>query len=100
MKPDGGHGSGPASATAPGPSPLGVLDSRYYSRNPQRTAKLGPYLSEEAFFSHMLRVEVALAKVLADRRICSTAAYEEIRAAAAQVTPGEVHAEQQRIRHM
>ena len=85
---------------APAGGPLGVLDSRYYRRNPQAVARLGPYFSEDAFVGHLLQVEVALAKVLAARGVCPASAYEEIRRAAAQVTADEVHAEQLRIRHM
>ncbi len=79
---------------------ISVLDFRYYSRNPQAVERLGPYFSEEAFIAHLARVEVALAKVLADRGLCPPQAYEAIRAAAEKVTADDVFAEQKRIRHM
>ncbi|WP_135264096.1 lyase family protein [Ramlibacter henchirensis] len=78
---------------------IGVLDHRYYGRDPAAAARIAPYLSEDGFFQAMLKVEVALAEGLAARGLCERSVADEVRAAAAQVQPAEVHAEQERIRH-
>jgi adenylosuccinate lyase len=80
-------------------SMIGVLDHRYYGRDPVAAAKLAPYLSEDGFFDAMLKVEVALTEGLAARGVCTDGVAGEVRAGATKVRPADVHAEQARIRH-
>lgn len=80
-------------------SMIGVLDFRHYARNPAMVQSLGPYFSEEAFLGHLLKVEVALVKVLARKGICPARVYEEVEEAAGKIDARDVHLEQQRVRH-
>ena len=72
---------------------ISPLDYRYYDD------RLKPYLSENASIEYQLRVEVALARTLADKKVCSKKAAEEIEAAAARVTAAEVYEEERKIKH-
>jgi adenylosuccinate lyase len=78
---------------------IGVLDHRYYARDPASAARIAPYLSEDGFLQALLKVEVALVDVLARRGLCTPDVARQVRAAAAEVRPAEVHEEQARIRH-
>jgi adenylosuccinate lyase len=78
---------------------IGVLDHRYYGRDPAAAEKIAPWLSEDGFVQALLKVEVALTDTLAARGVCSQAVAGEVRGAAANVKPADVHAEQARIRH-
>ncbi len=75
------------------------LDYRYYGDDPQMVKLLGPYVTERAYIRAELEVEVAAVRVLARRGLCSLQVAEEVAAAAEQVTPEEVHAEDARIQH-
>src|SRR3989338_2477065 len=76
---------------------ISPLDYRYYSG--EIFDKLQPYLSENAAISYQLKVEVALVKTLADKRICSEKIAKEVEAAAKKVTAAEVYEEERRIKH-
>lgn len=78
---------------------LSPLDFRYYGRNRDIQEKLSPYLSEEALVQYLLKVEVALVKVLAKRGVCSQSVFLEVKKAASFVHAGEVYAEEDRIKH-
>lgn len=78
---------------------ISPLDFRYYGRNKKVYENLQPYLSESAFVKYALKVEAALAKVLARKGICSKKISEEIEKACIQVTPEQVYAEEDRIKH-
>ncbi|MBI2558183.1 adenylosuccinate lyase [Candidatus Woesearchaeota archaeon] len=78
---------------------ISPLDFRYYGRSSRIFEKLQPYLSESAFVRHALKVESALAKTLAKNRICKKEAADEIEKACKQVTPEQVYAEEDKIRH-
>ena len=78
---------------------ISPLDFRYYGRNKKIYEKLQPYLSEAAFIKYALKVESALAKVLAKHNICSRKIADEIEKACRQVTPEQVYAEEDRIKH-
>ena len=78
---------------------ISPLDFRYYGRNKKTYEKLQPYLSEAAFIKYALKVEYALAKILAKNKICSQKIAEEIEKACRQVTPEQVYAEEDRIKH-
>ncbi len=75
------------------------LDFRYYGQDEALRKLLAPYVSERARLAAELRVEVALARVLSRRGMCSEAVADEISAAAEQVTAEEVAAEEDRIHH-
>ncbi len=55
--------------------------------------ELQPYLSEESFIKYKSRVEAALAKVLARRKIISEKASEEIKNASEQIMAKDVYKE-------
>ena len=78
---------------------ISPLDFRYYGRNKSIFAKLQPYLSEAAFIRYALKVESALTRVLAKNRICSKKIADDIEKACRQVTPEQVYAEEDRIKH-
>ena len=78
---------------------ISPLDFRYYGRDKRIFGKLQPYLSESAFINYALKVESALAKVLAKSKICSQKIANEIEKACRQVTPEEVYVEEDRIKH-
>ena len=65
----------------------------------KRFDKLQPYLSETASIKYQIKVEIALVKTLADKKICSAKTAKEIEQAANAVTPSEVYQEEQRIKH-
>ena len=69
------------------------LDSRYFD---PETAK---YLSERSRIAYQVRVEAALAKTLADYRICSHKIANEIESATKKVTAEEVYAAEKTTRH-
>ena len=78
---------------------ISPLDFRYYGRNKKIFSKLHPYLTEAGFISYTLKVEAALTRTLAKNRICSGKIAEEVEKACRQVTPEEVYAEEDRIKH-
>ncbi len=78
---------------------ISPLDFRYYGRSRRIFEKLQPYLSESAFIKYALKVESALTSALARNRICSNKIADEIRKACSQVTPEQVYAEEDRIKH-
>ena len=78
---------------------ISPLDFRYYGRNKKTYEKLQPYLSEAAFIKYALKVEASLAKILAEKGICSKKIAEEIEKACRQVAPEQVYAEEDRIKH-
>jgi adenylosuccinate lyase len=69
------------------------IDFRYYDRS------LTPYLSENAYIEYQLRTEVALARVLASRGVCTPEAVAEIESACGDIKAAEVYAEEDRVRH-
>jgi adenylosuccinate lyase len=72
---------------------LSAVDYRYWDE------EVASYLSENGFTRYKLRVELALAKVLSRRGICSERIVNEIATACNKVTTEEVYAEEDRIRH-
>ena len=77
---------------------ISPLDFRYYGRDKSVFSKLAPYLSEAAMIRYMLKVEVALTKTLAERKVCSRKIAEEVEKAAEKVTAEEVYVEEDRIK--
>lgn len=78
---------------------LSPLDGRYRAANPALWDKLSACLSEEAYLRYQLEVEAALVEGLAAAGVCPPEVAAEVRAAVAEVTPGEVAQEEQRTRH-
>ena len=78
---------------------ISPLDFRYYGRNKGVFEKLQQYLSEAAFIKYALKVESALTNVLAKNKICSQRIADEISKACRQITPEQVYAEEDRIKH-
>ena len=78
---------------------ISPLDFRYYGRNKKVFEKLQPYLSEAAFIKYALKVESALAKILAKSKICSKGVADEIENGCKQISAEEVYAEEDRIKH-
>ncbi|MFQ5829640.1 MAG: lyase family protein [Candidatus Methylomirabilia bacterium] len=76
------------------------IDSRYYGTDPDFFARLKPYVSEEAYLSYQVRVEVALADVLAERGIAPPSLPIEIERAWAELTVADVYREENRIGHV
>lgn len=72
---------------------LSPIDYRYSVK------ELTPYLSEESFVKYKSRVEAALAKVLAHRKVISGRAAEEIRKASEQIRAKDVYEEESRTGH-
>ncbi len=75
------------------------LDYRYYGDNPEFFARLQPYVSETAYINYILKVELALVRVLAKHGLCSSAVPLEIEAAIPNITPDEVYDEERRVHH-
>ena len=78
---------------------ISPLDYRYYGGDKEIFEKLQPFLSETAAIRYHARVEIALIKTLAERKICSRKTVAEVEAAAAKVTASEVYDEEKRIMH-
>ena len=78
---------------------ISPLDHRYRVSDPELAELLRRYLSEDAFVRYQLQVEVALTEALAARGLCSAAAAEAVRRAAAEVSPAEVYERERATRH-
>lgn len=76
---------------------ISPLDYRYYTG--EVFDRLQPYLSETAAINYLVKVEVALVKTLAEKKICSEKAAKEIEEAARKVTASDVYQEEERIKH-
>jgi adenylosuccinate lyase len=78
---------------------ISPLDHRYYTSNQALFGQLGEYFSENAYIKYELKVEAALARVLAKRGLCSVAVADEIAAACEAVQPEEVYLEEELTKH-
>ncbi|HEX3043797.1 MAG TPA: lyase family protein [Bacillota bacterium] len=78
---------------------LSPLDHRYYASNETLFNQLAEFFSENAYIRYELKVEAALARVLAKRGICSQEVAGEIAAACNQVNPEEVYLEEEITKH-
>src|SRR3989344_5405330 len=78
---------------------ISPIDFRYYGGNRKVFEKLQPYLSESAFIKYALKAEAALTRALARNKICPQKIADEVEKASKQVTPEEVYAEEDRIKH-
>jgi adenylosuccinate lyase len=75
------------------------LDYRYYGDNPKFFARLQPYVSETAYINYILKVELALVRVIARHGLCPPNVPREVEAAIPDITADEVYAEEQRVHH-
>lgn len=78
---------------------LSPLDHRYYASNEALFDELGNYFSENAYIRYELKVEAALARVLAKRGLCTKAVADDIAAACEAVAPEEVYLEEETTKH-
>ncbi|MGE5606870.1 MAG: lyase family protein, partial [Bacteroidota bacterium] len=78
---------------------LSPLDHRYYASNQSLFTELADFFSENAYIHYELKVEAALARVLAKRGLCSQAVAEEINKACNEVVPEEVYLEEEITKH-
>lgn len=75
------------------------LDYRYYGDNPAFFARLQPYVSETAYINYILKVELALVRLLARHGICPPSVPREVEAAIPHITPDQVYEEERRVHH-
>lgn len=78
---------------------LSPLDHRYYASNQSLFNEFSQYFSENAYIQYELKVEAALARVLAKRGICSAEVADEIEKACEEVNPEEVYLEEEITKH-
>lgn len=78
---------------------LSPLDHRYYASNQSLFTELADFFSENAYIRYELKVEAALARVLAKRGLCSQGMADEIITACNQVEPEEVYLEEEITKH-
>ncbi len=69
------------------------IDYRYWEED------LAPFLSDRGFLHYKMLVETALVRALSKRGIGSDAVVHEIEEACKKVTPEEVYAEEEKIKH-
>jgi adenylosuccinate lyase len=78
---------------------ISPLEYRYCGDSPEFFSRLRPYLTEAANIRYLLRVEVALARMLARWGVCSPLLSDEIERASHLITPEEVYDEERRVHH-
>jgi adenylosuccinate lyase len=78
---------------------ISPLDHRYYASNQSLFTELADFFSENANIHYELKVEAALARVLAKRGLCSQAVADEINKACSEVIPEEVYLEEELTKH-
>ncbi|HYH04709.1 MAG TPA: lyase family protein [Bacillota bacterium] len=78
---------------------ISPLDNRYYASNQGLFSQLAEYFSENAYIQYELKVEAALARVLAKRGLCPPEVAEEITRACESVQPEEVYCEEEITKH-
>jgi len=76
------------------------LDARYYGADEKFFERLKPFVSESAYITYQVRVEVALAQVLAERKIAPESLPEEIEKARTEFTVEDVYKEEAKIGHV
>lgn len=78
---------------------LSPLDHRYYASNQPLFNEMSEYFSENAYIRYELKVEAALARVLAKRGLCTHEIADEIEKACREVHPDEVYLEEEITKH-
>lgn len=76
------------------------IDARYYGADDKFFERLRPFVSEAAYIDYQVRVEVALAEALADRKIAPRSLPGEIEKARAEFGVEDVYREEARIGHV
>lgn len=76
------------------------IDSRYYGANEGFMNSLKPYVSEDASIRYQMRVEIALAEVLAEHDVAPRGFPEEVARACAGISVESVYQEEERIGHV
>jgi adenylosuccinate lyase len=75
------------------------LDYRYYGAYKEFFDRLYPYISQDAYVKHLLRVEATLVKMLARWGICTEEEADEVQKACENIRASEVDREEQRVHH-
>ncbi len=78
---------------------ISPIDYRYYGDSPDFFARLQPYVSERANIDYLLRVEVALAKMLVKWGVCPDDVADQVEQASRSIAADEVYQEERRVRH-
>jgi adenylosuccinate lyase len=78
---------------------ISPIDYRYYGDTPEFRSRLQPYLSENANVAYLLRVEVALVRMLAKWGICSDRVADQVEEASHDIKADEVYQEERRVHH-
>src|SRR5947209_5886725 len=78
---------------------ISPLDYRYYGDNPEFFSRLQPYVSEAANINYILKVELALVRLLAKHGLCPPNVPREVEAAIPNITADEVYEEERRVHH-
>ena len=78
---------------------ISPIDYRYYGDNKEVFVQLHDYLSEEANIKYLLRVELAIVRVLAANGVCPAQVPEQVEAACREITASDVYAEENRVHH-
>jgi adenylosuccinate lyase len=78
---------------------ISPLDHRYYVSNQVLWNELAEFFSENAYIRYELKVEVALARVLARRGLCSPEVAAEITKACENIEPAAVYQEEEKTKH-
>lgn len=77
---------------------ISPLDYRYVGRD-KDFAKVAGFFSENSRIRYQARVELALVKALAKRKICPASVVDEVEKAIKQVSAAEVYAEEDKTKH-
>lgn len=78
---------------------ISPIDYRYYGDSPAFLARMQPYVSENANITYLLRVEVALVRMLAEWDICSASVADQVEQASRGIKADEVYDEERRVHH-
>src|ERR1017187_2752159 len=76
---------------------ISPIDYRYYGDNPDFFERLQPYMSEKANIDYLLRVEVALTKMLERWKICPDAVPDQVEGANLGIPATEVYEEERHV---
>src|ERR1017187_9244524 len=78
---------------------ISPIDYRYYGDSPAFLARMQPYVSENANITYLLRVEVALVRMLAEWDICSASVADQVEQASRGIKADEVYDEERQVHH-
>ena len=72
---------------------IAPVDYRYWDED------VAKYLSDNAYLKYKLQVELALVKALKKRGVAPDSAVKEVEKAVSEITPAEVYAEEDKLKH-